>query len=109
MDKSIIKKIKKHFFILFRKGKKYIFFFMVQKEVRLGSLFVFFLRFLIFCYFDESFFSLAYLNLTFLVVLSHARDTKFVVENFFESSYFSVHYETLFLLSLSGLLFYNRN
>ena len=108
MDKSIIKKIKKHFFILFRKGKNIYFFYGTEGgEIRLP--FSFFLRFLIFCYFDESFFSLAYLNLTFLVVLSHARDTKFVVENFFESSYFSVHYETLFLLSLSGLLFYNRN
>lgn len=68
---------------------------MVQKEVRLGSPFIFFFAFLnfIFCYSDESFFSLAYLNLTFLVVLSHVRDTKFVVENFFESSYLSVHYE----------------
>lgn len=35
------------------------------------------------------FFILAYL--TFLVVLSNARGTKFVVGNFFESSYFSVY------------------
>ena len=37
---------------------------------------------------------LAYLilsYLTILVVLSNARDTKFVVGNFFESSYFTVH------------------
>jgi hypothetical protein len=62
---------------------------MVQKEVRLGS--PLFLHFLILysAYYDEYFFILAYL--TFPIVLSHARDTKFVVENFFESSYFSVH------------------
>ena len=62
---------------------------MVQKEVRLGSPLFFFFAFLnfIFCYSDESFFSLAYANVTFLVVLNHARDTKFVVENFFESSH----------------------
>lgn len=64
---------------------------MVQKEVRLGSPLFFFLHFLILysAYYDEYFFILAYL--TFPIVLSHARDTKFVVENFFESSYFSVH------------------
>lgn len=59
---------------------------MVQKEVRLGSLFFIF-AFLILLF--RIFGFLAYL--TFLVVLSNARGTKFVVGNFFESSYFAVH------------------
>jgi hypothetical protein len=61
---------------------------MVQKEVRLGSLFFIF-AFLIPLFRIFFFSCLSYL--TFLVVLSNARGTKFVVGNFFESSYFSVY------------------
>ncbi len=61
---------------------------MVQKEVRLGSLFFIF-AFLIPLFRIFLYSCLSYL--TFLVVLSNARGTKFVVGNFFESSYFSVY------------------
>jgi len=61
---------------------------MVQKEVRLGSLFFIF-AFLILLFRIFLYSCLSYL--TFLVVLSNARGTKFVVGNFFESSYFSVY------------------
>jgi len=61
---------------------------MVQKEVRLGSLFFIF-SFLILLFRIFLYSCLSYL--TFLVVLSNARGTKFVVGNFFESSYFSVY------------------
>ena len=58
---------------------------MVQKEVRLGSLFF------IFAFLIPNIFISCLSYLTFLVVLSNARGTKFVVGNFFESSYFAVH------------------
>jgi hypothetical protein len=81
-NKFIIKEKKKHF--LFLEKEKINLFFMVEKEVRLGSPLYFFHFLILYSAIPMNlFFSLANLNLTFLVVLSHARDTKFVVEIFF--------------------------
>jgi hypothetical protein len=67
----------------------------IEKKTKGGEIrlpFILFLCFLILYYlFDDYFLGpFFYLNLTFLVVLSHAHDTKFMVETLFESSYFYV-------------------